>query len=280
MAVLLALASALVYGAADFSGGVATRRSTVFGVVALSQLAGLLALAPLLPLLGGTVTARDLAVGAAAGLAGGGGLVLFYRALADGVMSVVAPVTAACAAAIPVLVGLSRGERIPTAGLAGIGLALCAIVLVSAEDGAPSLAALRRARLGPALGAGAAFGLFFVLLDATGDDSGLSPLIGARLASLALVVGLAAGTSRTLRTPARVVPLVLLAGVLDMSANALFLLATRQGLLAVTGLLASLYPASTVVLAQLVLRERLARTQLLGLGTALVAVGLISLASP
>ena len=276
-AILLALASALVYGAADFCGGLATRRATAFAVVAFSQAAGLVLLLTLLPWLGGDPAPADLAWGAAAGVAGAAGLVLFYRALAEGVMSVVAPVTAVSAAAVPVLGGLALGERIGVWAAVGILLALVAVVLVAAEGGLSSLRAARPAGLVPALAAGAGFGLFFVLLDRTREESALGPLVGARLVSVALVVVLALLARRSLHVPRSVLPVALLAGIADMGANALFLLAAQQGELAITGVLASLYPVSTVVLAQVVLRERLVRTQVAGLATAAAAVVLIAL---
>jgi drug/metabolite transporter (DMT)-like permease len=278
VAVVLALGSAVVYGASDFLGGLASRRAPVFGVVALSQLAGLTALLALLPWLGGPVTLADLCWGAAAGVMGSTGLVVFFRALACGVMSVIAPVTAVTAAAVPVLVGLFSGNRIgPWAG-AGILLALLAVVLVSAEGGVASLRAARPASLTAPLVAGTAFGLFFVLLDRTSAEAGLTPLVAARLASVVLVVVVALAGKQPLRVSRAALPLVLISGVGDMTANALFLLATQQdGQLAITGVLASLYPVSTVVLAQAVLRERLVRAQVAGLGAAATAVVLITL---
>ena len=188
MAILLALGCAVVYGAADFLGGLASRKTSVFGVVALSQIIGLVALLALLPWLGGPVEAADLWWGAASGLAGAAGLVVFFRTLARGVMSVIAPVTAVTAAAVPVLVGLLTGDRIGIWSAVGIGLALAAVVLVSAEGGLTALSQARPASLLPALLAGSMFGIFFVLLDRTCDDSGLTPLVTARLASVALVV--------------------------------------------------------------------------------------------
>ncbi|WP_409332349.1 EamA family transporter [Trujillonella humicola] len=277
MAVVLALASAVVYGTADFLGGLASRRATVPAVVALSQAAGLVALLLLLPWLGGPVTGADLLWGAGAGVAGATGLLVFFRALAGGVMSVVAPTTAVTAAAVPVLVGVATGDRIGVPAGLGILLALVAVALVSAEEGLDALRAARPAALLPALLAGLAFGCFFVLLDRTGEDSGLTPLVTARVASIGLVVLVAAAGRRPLRPPRAALPLVLVSGVLDMAANALFLLATQApGQLAVTGVLASLYPVSTVVLAQVVLRERLAPAQVAGLAAAAVAVVLIT----
>ncbi len=277
MAVVLALASAVVYDAADFLGGLASRRASVFAVVALSQAAGLVALLLLLPWLGGPVTGADLAWGAAAGLAGATGLLVFFRALAGGVMSVVAPTTAVTAAAVPVLVGIASGDRIGLWATAGILLALGAVALVSAEDGLGALRSARPSALLPALAAGAAFGLFFVLLDQPDADSRLSPLVAARLASIALVLVVAGTTRRSLRPPRSALPLVVASGIGDMAANALFLLATQApGQLAITGVLASLYPVSTVVLAQVLLRERLAGAQVAGLAAAAVAVVLIT----
>ncbi|MGY1832976.1 EamA family transporter [Geodermatophilus sp. SYSU D01180] len=278
MAMVLALASAVVYGMADFCGGIASRRAAAAAVVALSQAAGLVAVVLLLPWLGGSPTPADLGWGAAAGVAGGAGLLLFYRALATGVMSVVAPVTAVAAAALPVVGGLLLGERIGVLAALGILLALVAVVLVAAEGGLSSLRTARPASVGPALTAGAGFGLFFVLLDRTGEDSGLSPLLAARVVSVLLIGGLALASGRSLLVSRRVLPVVVLAGVADMTANALFLVATQVGeQLAITGVLASLYPASTVVLAQVVLRERLAGAQRAGLAVAAAAVVLIAL---
>ena len=278
VAVVLALASAVVYGASDFLGGLSSRRASVFGVVVLSQAVGLLALLVLLPWLGGPVQPADLAWGAAAGLAGAAGLVVFFRALASGVMSVVAPVTAVTAAAVPVLVGLASGDSVTAWAAVGIALALVAVVLVSADGGLSALRTARPASLLPALVAGAAFGVFFVLLDRISADAGLTPLVAARVVSAAFVAGLALVGQQSLRVPRPALPLVAASGVGDMSANALFLLATQQGgALAITGVLASLYPVSTVVLAQLVLRERLGRAQVAGLVTAVAAVVLITL---
>ncbi|MFP5372801.1 MAG: EamA family transporter, partial [Actinomycetes bacterium] len=236
------------------------------------------ALLALLPWLGGPIEITDFVWGAAAGLAGAAGLLVFFRALAGGVMSVIAPVTAVTAAAVPVLVGLLTGDRIGPWAAAGIALALIAVVLVSAEGGLSELRSAQPASVAPALVAGAAFGLFFVLLDGTSQTSGLTPLAAARIASVALVVLVALAGRRSLRVSRAAFPLVALSGVGDMTANALFLLATQQeGQLAITGVLASLYPVTTVLLAQALLRERLVGAQLAGLGAAAVAVVLITL---
>jgi drug/metabolite transporter (DMT)-like permease len=277
MAAVLALLSALVWGASDFCGGLASRRSTAYAVVIGSQGLGLLALFAVLPLTGGTPTGTDLAWGAAAGVCGSTGLVVFYRAMAGGVMSVIAPVTSLCAAALPVLAGLAFGERIGVAAAVGIALALVAVVLVAAEGGLRSLRSVRPAALGPPLFAGAMFGLFFVLLHRTGPGAGLWPLAPARLVSVLLVGAVVLLRRERLPLPRAALAPLVLAGVGDMAGNALFLLASQRGDLAITGVLASLYPASTVLLAQLVLREPLARSQAAGLATAAAAVVLIAL---
>ncbi|SNR88475.1 DMT family transporter [Blastococcus mobilis] len=193
-------------------------------------------------------------------------------------MSVIAPVTAVTAAAVPALVGLLGGDRIGPWAAVGIVLALAAVILVSAEGGLGALRAARPASLVPALAAGSAFGLFFVLLDRTSGDVGLTPLVAARIASVLLVVALARTARQPLGVTRPALPLVAVSGLGDMTANALFLLATQaDGQLAITGVLASLYPVSTVVLAQLLLRERLVGAQVAGLGAAVVAVVLITL---
>jgi uncharacterized membrane protein len=216
--------------------------------------------------------------GAAAGLAGAAGLLLFFRTLARGVMTAVAPVTAVTAAAVPVLVGVLGGDRIGVWAGIGIALALVAVVLVSAEGGLAGLRTAPPASLPPALLAGSAFGLFFVFLDRTGEDAGLTPLVAARLASVVLVVLVATATRQSLRPTRAALPLIVVSGVGDMTANALFLLATQtDSPLAIVGVLSSLYPVSTVVLAQLVLRERLVAAQLTGLASAAVAIVLITL---
>lgn len=277
MAVLLALASAATYGAADFLGGLSSRRAPAVAVTLVSQAAGLVVLLCAVAVLGGSPTRADLAWGAASGLAGGVGLLLLYRGLAGGTMSVVAPITAVCAAAVPVGAGLAMGERPSALALTGVVVALLAIVLVSREEapaGAPRgpvTAAVRTALL-----AGVAFGLFFVLLERTGDEAGLWPLVTARGGSIALLAAIGQVAGEPLRVPRAALGGVLAAGILDMTANVLYLLAVREGLLSLVAVLSSLYPASTVLLATVVLRERLHPVQRTGLAAAAAAVALIA----
>jgi uncharacterized membrane protein len=275
-AVILATACAVVYGTADFFGGLATRRTQVLSVVVLSQLAGLALILGLLPVLPGVFSDRAILWGLAAGLSGAAGLALFYRALATGVMSVVAPTTAVTSAALPVVFGLATGERPGFWALAGVALALGSVLLVS-QDGTPG----GRASLGAlvtSLAAGAGFGGFFILLAMAPAEAGLWPLVGARLSSVTSVVLVALAARRSLMPRPGSLRIIVAAGVLDMAANVLFLLAQRQGLLSLVAVLVSLYPASTLLLARQVLGERLNTIQVTGVACALGAVALIAVA--
>ena len=279
MAYLLALGSAALYGAADFLGGLASRRTSTVAIVVTSQGVGLVLLALMLPLLPeAEPSARDLIWGAAAGLTGGIGVALLYRALAVGRMAVVAPTTAVCAVMIPVVTGLFFGDRLAPLTILGIALAILAIVLVSRQDAAVSVA-MREGGLPPGVGlalvSGVAIGLFFLALAETDAGAGLWPLVAARAASVTLFGVMALVSARPLRMTAPVFPIAAAAGAIDMSANALYLLATRYGPLSVVVTLSSLYPASTVILARIVLGERLNGWQVAGVACALVAVTLI-----
>jgi Predicted membrane protein len=276
-ALVLATACAIVYGSADFCGGLATKRSQVFAVVVLSQAAGLIFIVALLPLLPGSPSTAALLWGTLSGVAGGGGLIVFYRALARGTMSVVAPTTAAASAGVPVIFGLAAGERPQFLALVGIVVAMAAILLVSREPGT----GLSRAALGPliaALVAGVCFGGFFILLSHAPPDGGLWPLVGARLSSIVLIPLLAMATGQGLRPGRGTLRVIALAGVLDMVANVLYLLAVQRGLLSLVAVIVSLYPASTLLLARQVLGERLSVVQVIGVGLALGAVALIAAA--
>ncbi|MBE1562902.1 drug/metabolite transporter (DMT)-like permease [Nonomuraea africana] len=265
-----------MYGTADFCGGLATRRSRVLSVVVLSQIAGFALVLAMLPVLPGAPSEAAVTWGLGAGLAGAAGLVLFYRALATGVMSVVAPTTAVTSAALPVLFGLISGERPAAVQLVGIALALLSVLLVSRSPATEQRSSLTS--IATALAAGAGFGGFFILLGQAPEGSGLWPLVGARIASISLVVLLALVTRRTLKPGEGALGIIALAGVLDMAANVLYLLAEQEGLLSLVAVLVSLYPASTLVLARYVLGERLQGIQVAGVAFALGAVALIAVA--
>lgn len=276
-AVALATACAVIFGTADFFGGLATRRSKVLAVVVLSQIGGLALIAVLLPLLPGRVTTAALVWGMASGIAGAFGIVVFYRALATGMMSVVAPTTATTSMAVPVLFGLATGDRPSPLALVGIVLGLLAVLLVSRDPNGTA----GGSKVGPilsALASGAGFGGFFVLLKVAPADSGTWPLLGARIASITLVALLALATRRSLRPLPGSLPVTVAAGVLDMAANVLYLFAAQRGMLTLVAVLVSLYPASTLLLARYVLGERLSPVQITGVGFALGAIALIAAA--
>jgi drug/metabolite transporter (DMT)-like permease len=279
---LLALGSAVLYGAADFTGGLATRRAGAIAVVFLSQLSGLLSLAVLMPLLpGGHPIRSDLLWGAAAALTGGIGVALLYRALAIGVMAVVAPTTAVCAVTIPVLVSVLLGERPVPLAIVGIVLGVASIVLVSQQQTTvnPIHATTPARRLPPGVGSalisGVAIGFFFLALAQTRPEAGMWPLLVSRSVSVVLFGTTALAGRRSLRMSRQVLGLVGLAGVIDVLANALYLVAAQQGPLSIVVTLSSLYPASTVLLARVVLGERLSGWQMTGVGCAMAAVVLI-----
>jgi drug/metabolite transporter (DMT)-like permease len=281
VAAALALASAIFYGAGDFFGGLTARRANTTAAVLVSQSAGLVVLLVILPFLpAATLRAGDLVWGAVAGVAGGIGVALLYRALAIGTMAVVAPVTAVCAVAIPVAASVLSGDRVSPLAGAGIATAIVAIVLVShppreAADERAAAASGRPRGVLLALMSGVAIGIFFLALARTSPEGGVFPLVAARTASVGLFAIFAAAGRVVVRMPARTMALALIGGTLDMTANGLYLVSTHSGVLSITATLASLYPASTIVLARLVLGERLSPWQAVGIVCALVAIVLI-----
>jgi drug/metabolite transporter (DMT)-like permease len=282
MVYLLAIGSALLYGAADFTGGLTTRRVGTIPVVVVSQASGLILLALILPLLPDASPSRlDLVWGAVAGMTGGIGVALLYRALAIGIMAVVAPTTAVCAVAIPVVVSVLLGERPVPLALAGIALGILSIVLVSQQTAVrperqdPVSPGRHPSGIGTALASGVAIGFFFLSLAQTGSDAGMWPLLASRGISVLFFGTVAIASRISIRMPAGMAALAIVCGVIDMSANALYLVAARQGPLSIVVTLSSLYPASTVLLARVVLGERLNLLQVFGVGCALAAVVLI-----
>lgn len=286
MAIVLGLLVAATYGSADFLGGLSSKRASVSAVVVLSQLTGLPLLAVLVVAAGGEANGRTLGLGAVAGAFGAFGLVCLYRGLASGRMSVVAPITGVGAALVPVAWGLVRGERPDTLALVGVALAVIAVGLVSrtdddvldgedtgsAEERAPTSSYVLLAVLG-----GIAFGTLFVLLAEAGDDAGFWPLAAGRAVSIPVLALGTVVTRRSFAVASRSAFVTIVgAGVLDMAANAFFLLASRRGLLALVGVVSSLYPAATVLLARFVLHERLRPVQLGGLVMAATGVVLIA----
>jgi drug/metabolite transporter (DMT)-like permease len=286
----LGLSSGLCWGAADFFGGMQSRRLPALTVAFWSQVAGAVGLLLALAVLRappGPIGA-GIGWGLVGGVASGCALVLFYRGLAEGTMSVVAPVSA-CGAIVPVAAALLTGDQ-PSA-VAGLGVlaAITGVVLVSrtrpATPGRPARAG-RPGRPGRvlvmALGSALGFGLFYVFVDAGTTGSRGAPLwviAGARASSLMMLSTIAlVGRRSALRWPGRRIGPVALVGIGDTGANLLFAYAAITGNLAVVGVLGSLYPVATVVLARWLLGERLSGGQNAGVVLALTGVGLLAAA--
>lgn len=272
-AVGFGLASAASWGVGDFSGGLATRRTNVFGVIVVAHAVGfvmVIALALLwaepFPPIG------DLAWACLAGLTGAIGIVAFYQALATGQMGIAAPVAAVFTAAIPVVVAaFTQGIPAPIK-LIGFALALVGIWLLSR----PQHASGRPVGLGLAIVAGLGFGGFLVLINHAGTTAVFWPLAAARLASTIAMTIVALTSQPGWQPQRRQIPLITFSGILDLGGNAFFVLAGQSGGLAVAAVLSSLYPATTVLLAWLLLKERVTRMQAIGILAALIAVPLIA----
>ncbi|HLM65394.1 MAG TPA: EamA family transporter [Acidimicrobiales bacterium] len=280
MAALLALLSALAYGVGDFFGGLSARRLPSSAVVLRTHAAGLAGLVVLLPLVEASPGGHDIVVGAAGGVAGGLGVLLFYRAMAEGAMSLVAPITSVLTAVIPVVYGLATGDRPSLFGLVGIPIALVAVTLLARDPGEATRTGLAPRQALQALGAGVGFGVFIIGLDMASDAAGLWPVIAGRTTSVTLfalvaLVSPAARVGSGART-GPVVAMLVACGLLDAWANALLLFATHHGMITLVAVLGSLYPATTLLLARSVLGERLARPQLGGVALAGAAVVLVS----
>ncbi|WP_242908538.1 DMT family transporter [Actinomadura terrae] len=293
MVTILALSAALAYGVADFLGGAAARRSTALKALAWCVPMGLAVVLVAALLTGDGTGWGPLTWGFGAGLAGGTGLITFYRALARGPMSVVAPVSALAAAVLPVAVGTMQGERLDATVLLGVLLCLVAIALVSMEAGgtddtAPAASGWRRLLdSGPLMAgvSGACFGIFFILLKEAGDGGGLWPLVAARVGNVVIVFAAllylklfaAAADPGAPRTTRRtLIALALLSGALDAGANALYFIAVQDGMLSLAAVLTSLYPAITVLLARIAYSERLRTVQRLGMAIAVAGVALVT----
>jgi drug/metabolite transporter (DMT)-like permease len=274
---ILAVASALLVGGADFFGGVLSRAVSAVRVAALAQLAGLVLAIPAAVLVDADrVTGTDAAWSAGSGIAVGIGIVLFYTAMTRSLISLVAPVTAVVGALVPVAYALGTGERPGTPATVGIALAVAAIVLVSLVPGERPTTASELGALPLAVGAGVFFGLFYVCLARVHEDAGLWPVVISRLASAVVLVCLAVVTTRGLAIGRGPLLRTAAIGALEVGAAVTLLLALQRGPVSVAAVLASLYPVTTLFLAVLVLSERLRGLQLAGVALALVAVALIS----
>jgi drug/metabolite transporter (DMT)-like permease len=301
--VVLGLVGALVFGAADFLGGLSSKRVSAVLTTAVSALAGLVVLLLGTLLIPGEWSAEAASWGALSGITGAVAVFLLYACLAIGPMSILSPLTAVVSAVVPVTWGFLGGERLGPLAIGAIGLALVAVVLVGFV---PEKGAVRPSAKGLAMavGSGTLIGTFFILLDQTPDDSGLLPLVlnrgvNATLMFAAFAILLLVGRRRrpaaavdagddTARAADRValrrravrtgVTLALACGALDAAANAVILFGLRGGELSVMSVLIAMYPAGTILLAAVVLRERIAPVQWLGLGLALASAGILAVA--
>ena len=283
LSVALALAGSVIYGASDFFGGLAARGTSAVRVTLINSIAGLAVLVVAALVLPSRWGAPVLLWGVLAGVCGSVALVLLYACLALGPMSILSPILALVAAVIPITIGFVRGERLSGLGYLGLAIGLLAIVLICLVPGERAVRPSPRGLL-MAVGAGVAIGGYLVFIDLTPPDSGPAPLlvtfvVTGIVMSVALLGQRLARRGAPRPTITRVtVGFAVLCGVTDAAAAFLFLLALRRGELSIVSVLNALAPAGTIVLAAVVLRERIAPVQWMGLAVALVAAVLLALA--
>jgi drug/metabolite transporter (DMT)-like permease len=281
LAFAISLASAASWGVSDFLGGLQSRRLPVLGVLAVSQPAGLVLIGLLIPVIGAdSISADKLAIAALAGAASLGGLAAFYAAMAMGTVSVVAPI-AALGVVVPVVAGLAQGESPSAIQLAGLIPAMGGVVILSYEEQPEHAESARVARLSIVLAilAGLGFGIFFTGLDAAAADRPGWAILAVRVGGVATVAVALLVTRPRLDGLTSAWPVLVVIGVFDVLANALFAIASTKGVLPVVAVGGSMYPAFTVALAHAVLGERLATVQWLGVGLALGGVVMIAAGS-
>lgn len=275
MTILFALSAALVWGVADFVGGMASRRVSVITVLLLTELGGLIVIGAVVAATTPEMFSREDAImSMAAGLIGTAALGLFYRALAIGTMSVVAPITAT-GAVIPVIVGLATGDALSVVQVGGLAVVLVGVVLASREQSsveAPSEEQRRSIVL--AVAAAVGFGLFFLLSHPPAEESVGWTVFFLRLAQVPVVAGIWLWLGAQRPGP-KLTTVLLCAGTLDLGATALLALANSGGEVSIVSVLTSTYPVVTVLLAAVVLHERLLRSQYVGIVLTLAGIGAV-----
>ena len=276
MAIVLALVSALCYGLSDFVGGVLARRTSAWAVAVVGQTSSFLCIAALAFVVDGRPTPVHFAWALVAGVGGGCGAGFLYRGFASGRMAVVAPVSAVGAALVPVLVGAVAGERPSLVVWLGMAAAMPGIWLVSSTPQSPDEPGSVAAGVLDGVLAGVGFGVLFAALGQVPESAGWWPLAVAQAVAVPAVVLLAVALRAAWVPRGRSVRWAVLMGPLGAGATGAFLLAAQQGYLSVAGVIASLYPASTVLLAALLLHERVHRTQGVGLGLCAVAIACVA----
>jgi drug/metabolite transporter (DMT)-like permease len=271
----ISLASAMSWGISDFLGGTQSRRMPVVAVLVVSQPVGLVLALAMVPALGADpLPAEKLAIGFAAGAAAVAGLGAFYKAMAVGTISVVAPV-AALGVVVPVAVGLARGENPEAVQLLGLAVAVAGVVILSYEEDSEGAPVARRSIALAAL-AGLGIGLFFTGLDLASADRPGWTIVSARLGGVAAIAAAALAVRPSLARVPAALWVLLAIGVFDILANTLFAVASTRGLLPVVAVGGSMYPAFTIALAHIVLGERLIVSQRVGVVLALAGVALIA----
>ncbi len=275
MGILLGLAAALLYGSSDFGGGLASRRYGPLRVTVIgSAAATVLAWAALIGSGGPGPSVRAVAWGLAGGLAGGIGTLALYRGLARGQMSMVGPVSAVGTAVVPLAAGIALGERPSVLAVAGVLVALPAIVLVAASG---SVRGGLGSGLFDGLAAGLAFGILFIGLAQAGRNAGMWPVACEQTGTLLVTLAVAVASREPLKIPVRAAGLPVLAGASSTAAALAYYYATHVSMLAVAAVLTSLYPGVTVLLARALLHERFSPAQRAGLGLCTLAIIAIAL---
>lgn len=277
MVIALSLLSALAYGVSDFLGGIFARRASAWQIAVVGQLSSAVCALGALALFPGSPTASDLGWGLLAGLGGGVGVGFLYRGLSTARMGVVAPISAIGAALLPVAVGLVTGERPSLLALVGIAAALPAIALISRVPASHESGPAKASGVTDGALAGLGFGVLFVFLDRVGDGGALTGLAASQVTSVVTVIVVATAMGSPWLPRDRFAARAVVMGPLGATAQGAFLFATQEGLLSVVSVISSLYPASTVLLAALLLREAILRAQAVGLALAAVAVTLVAL---
>ena len=273
--ILFGLSSAFSWGAGDFSGGLASKRTSVYTVVVISQFVSLVILVGGVFLVGNESFSMESAIwGAIAGLCGAAGLVTLYAGLARGPMGIVAPLTAVVAAVVPVVFSIFQSGLPGAADLIGILVALGAVWVISSGKGD---AKVQIADLGLPVFAGLGFGLFFILIARASAEAVIWPLVFARISSVVIILLVGLLLRRIDKPALDQLPIIALAGIFDTSGNIFYILATRYGRLDIAAVLSSFYPAATVFLASILLKERLTRHQWIGVILVILAVVLIAI---
>jgi len=274
MVTFLALAAAVLAGTGDFFGGKATKKTNVVSVMAISHFLGLIIILILAPLMADEFTSKDFFLGVLASSFGLCGLTLLYRGLAKGPMAIVAPITAVACATLPVIWGLLSGEKLSELQIVGVFVGLLAIFLVSWTPGERK--AIKGSLVLEALVAGLSFGAFFIVIDGTSETTAPWPVVGSRVFSVLVIFLFVIIGRRNIKPEKNSTPFIVGAGFFDTLANVVLLAALNKGLLSLVSVLASFYPAVTVLLARFFLKEMMLKNQIIGLALGLTSIALLA----